>query len=365
MISNKIITIKNILFSLLIILAVISLSQGVLNALTNSQDFQWSPTSLLRTGINPFNYVLNDIKHEKIIMTQIPNYFHGLYVIFLPFTFLNWEKAKLFFVFFNILITIHTIYNFTQHFKLNSSFLILITTIYFSSTPFRVSLGNGQQSILILYCFSLMLSNSNLKNVISGIGYFKYSFAPQFFFYLIFSRKYFKALLSILLLPVTFFIFIFLINDYNLLIILKQPLLISSIHVGPGVGDLMTIISDLNLFSVSKTFIFYFFILLLSLIFSRLFYISRTTEFCNFTIACIISLLFYKHLIYDYIFLLPIFILSLINYNKFINKFNLMLISYFWFIIRFINFNSLHIFNFILLLILLCTSFFSINKFHK
>ena len=164
MISNKIITIKNILFSLLIILAVISLSQGVLNALTNSQDFQWSPTLLLRTGINPFNYVLNDVKHEKIIMTQIPNYFHGLYVIFLPFTFLNWEKAKLFFVFFNILITIHTIYNFTQHFKLNSSFLILIITIYFSSTSFIVSLGNGHQNIFILYCFATKVPDASINS---------------------------------------------------------------------------------------------------------------------------------------------------------------------------------------------------------
>jgi hypothetical protein len=210
-----------------------------------------------------------------------------------------------------------------------------------------------------------MLSNGNIKNLIAGIGYFKYSFAPQFFFNLLFSRNYLKAFLSILLLPITFFIFIYLINDYNLFKIIKQPLIISSIHVGPGVGDLMTLISDLNIFNESKTMLIYLIISFISIIFSRLFYISKSTEFCNLTIASIIALLFFKHLIYDYIFLLPVFILSLINYNNFINKFNLILITYFWFIIRFINFNSLHILNFILLFILLLTSFFSINKLQK
>ena len=69
------------------------------------------------------------------------------------------------------------------------------------------------------------------------------------FFNLLFSRNYLKAFLSILLLPITFFIFIYLINDFNLFKIIKQPLIISSIHVGPGVGDLMTLISDLNIFN--------------------------------------------------------------------------------------------------------------------
>lgn len=362
--SNKKIF-SNILIFLIIILGFLSLSQGIKNAIVNSQDFQWSPSLLLRNGINPFDYVLTNDSHEKIIKTQIPNYFHGLYVIFLPFTLLNWETAKFYFVIFNILITIHTIYNFTQHLKLNNLYLILITAIYFSSTPFRVSLGNGQQSILILYCFSLMLSNSYIKNLISGIGYFKYSFAPQFFFNLLFSRKYLKAFLSLLLLPITFYIFIYLINDYNLFKIIKQPLIISSIHVGPGVGDLMTLISDLNIFNESKTMLIYLIILFISIIFSRLFYISKSTEFCNFTIASIIALLFFKHLIYDYIFLLPVFILSLIHYKHYFFKLNLTLVLYFWFIIRFINFNSLHILNFILLFILLLTSFFSINKLQK
>ena len=359
--SNKKIF-SNILIFLIIILGFLSLSQGIKNALFNSQDFQWSPSLLLRNGINPFDYVLTNDSHEKIIKTQIPNYFHGLYVIFLPFTLLNWETAKLYFVIFNILITIHTIYNFTQHFKLNNSYLTLITAIYLSSTPFRVSLGNGQQSILILYCFSLMLSNSYIKNLISGIGYFKYSFAPQFFFHLLLSKKYLKVFLSILLLPVTFIIFLNLINDFNTLKIIKQPLTISSIYVGPGVGDLMTIVSDLNLFNDNKTFLIYLIILFISIIFSSIFYLYDSTEFCNFTIACIISLIFYKHLIYDYIFLLPIFIISVINYKQSLYKINLLIIIYFWYIIRFIDFNSLHILNFILLLVLLLTSFFSIKS---
>ena len=102
---------SNILIFLIIILGFISLSQGIKNALFNSQDFQWSPSLLLRNGINPFDYVLTNDSHEKIIKTQIPNYFHGLYVIFLPFTLLNWETAKLYFVIFNILITFYLSYN--------------------------------------------------------------------------------------------------------------------------------------------------------------------------------------------------------------------------------------------------------------
>ena len=104
--SNKKIF-NNFLIFLIIILGFLSLSQGIKNALFNSQDFQWSPSLLLRNGINPFDYVLTNDSHEKIIKTQIPNYFHGLYVIFLPFTLLNWETAKLYVHFLGSLFILH------------------------------------------------------------------------------------------------------------------------------------------------------------------------------------------------------------------------------------------------------------------
>ena len=87
------------------------------------------------------------------------------------------------------------------------------------------------------------------------------------------------------------------------------------------------------------------------------------------TIISLIGLLFFKHLISDYIFLLPAFLYSIQNIRYFFSKISILIIVYFWFVIRVIYFfvypsdnkyNFLYdylllskVFNFLVLLLIL------------
>ena len=98
----------NILFSkklihfsikiLILIFGLISLSKGILNALYQSNDFQYSPAVMAWQNINHYSYVLNggqrgDI-NDPIILTQNGEYGHGLYILLYPFTFFEWSKDR-------------------------------------------------------------------------------------------------------------------------------------------------------------------------------------------------------------------------------------------------------------------------------
>src|SRR5262245_53878315 len=84
-------------FTLIILGAVafISVGQGVLNGVKNSQDFEWSPTVLFIEGENPYQHYLNGNQDQRIILSQVPNYAHALYIILVPIAALGWEKAKI------------------------------------------------------------------------------------------------------------------------------------------------------------------------------------------------------------------------------------------------------------------------------
>ena len=57
-------------------------------------DFQWSPSKLLFEGTNHYEFMLIETGEkirEKIILSQMGEYLHGLYVLFYPFTIFDWE----------------------------------------------------------------------------------------------------------------------------------------------------------------------------------------------------------------------------------------------------------------------------------
>ena len=57
-------------------------------------DFQWSPAKLVFENINHYQYML-DGNTEKIMMSQYGEYLHGLYILFFPYTLMDWPYAKI------------------------------------------------------------------------------------------------------------------------------------------------------------------------------------------------------------------------------------------------------------------------------
>ena len=77
---------KKFLLVVLILAAIVSVYQGYSNAqkIDGSDDFQWSPGVLFLEGINPYAHQLDGNVDGRIILSQRPNYAHGLYILLTP-----------------------------------------------------------------------------------------------------------------------------------------------------------------------------------------------------------------------------------------------------------------------------------------
>jgi hypothetical protein len=370
---KKLSVFQKVFFGIFFIFACASLYVGIDNALTSSQDFQWSPSLLLSEGINPYSYYLKDgdkdcvscLWQDKIIGTQAPNYAHALYVILLPFTKLDWNTAQIAWAIVNIILSMITFFILAKKSGLETISLFFLLCIYFASTPFRNSIGAGQQSILILFAFTYSTSGYSFSNLLSGLAYLKYSFAPPLALYMILKNKGVGFLISLVIPLFGFFIFYTMQSEESLLPLLTQPLFVNSLSVGNGLSDYMTIASLLigdNSEFVDKIYI-YIFPVIIALILTFILVRRSHDALFELTIISLISLLFFKHLIYDYVFLLPALFFSVKHFDSIFSKLSLLCISYFWFGIRFLytietysiyeNILPTKILNFIILLTIL------------
>lgn len=371
-INNTSIAIK-ILLVILFILSIISVSQGFNNALIYSNDFQWSPSVLLSEGINPYEYYLNDYSKDRIIKSQAPNYAHATYVIIMPFAMLDWSIAPKMWAMFNIILTTLTLYILSKRSQINNVKALFIIFLYLCSTPFRNALGNGQQSILVLFAFCSILSSMRYAGILSGLGYLKYSFAPPLALYTLQKYKL-RGLVLSLAIPIIGFVIFYLIQDNkNIFLLLAQPLQVNARSVGYGVADFMTLLS---LLISNDSFLLSFVIPVLGSLFLTYFLTKKSHDrLYELSIISIISLLFFKHLIYDYVFLLPALFFCIKHLYLLYSKFTLLGITFFWFGYKVIyhlsiNFNFLNeyflyakSFNFFVLMFILI--FLVLSKVHS
>ena len=112
---KKIFTLVEFLFNnlqiriIIIILSIISLLYALIIAnFYGSMDFQYSPTILFYEKINPYEYFLYSKTIERLIPVQYPVYAHLTYIIFFPFSYLDWSSAKLIWSIINTLIALIT-----------------------------------------------------------------------------------------------------------------------------------------------------------------------------------------------------------------------------------------------------------------
>ena len=325
-----------ILLVLLCVAALVSVFQGWQNAQIYSNDFQWSPAVLFSEGINPYRYYLEGNFDKRIFGSQAPNYAHATYVILSPLTLFEWENAKLLWAFFNIVISIWIVLKLAKEAQLSVLDTVVVLLFFLCSTPFRNSVGNGQQSLLILFAAAFVLQRSNYAYAIAGISYLKYSFSPPLAGYIV-LRHGWKALAWSLTVPlVGFVVFWSLQADKSLFTLLLQPLAVNALSVGVGLSDYMTIIS--LLFDEKSGWIWNIFYYLFTVLFSVLITIwsvrGRENALLGFAMVSVICLLFYKHLIYDYVFLLPAFVAFYKYRNFWYAKLAVVAILYFWFGVR-------------------------------
>ena len=127
-------------------------------------------------------------------MSQYGEYLHGLYVIFYPFTLLNWSQAKIAWMLLNIILLVLIPTMICRKFSISLEKSILIIFFFCFCIVSKVQIVTGQQTLLILFFFTLpFIKETKINFVLSGISYFKYTIGYALFF--IFMLKKFKILI--------------------------------------------------------------------------------------------------------------------------------------------------------------------------
>lgn len=323
----------------LFIFAVTSVVQGIANALQYSRDFQWSPIVLLWQGMNPYVEVLSGNFSIHLILDQSPGYLHAMYVFLGPFALLDWASAKIVWAVLNVLAALGVCYFLALRYELSRVAGIVMTLVFLCSTPFRNSLGNGQVSIFILLFFTaLYLSKPLPSSLLAGIVYIKYSFAPPVAFYLFFKRGWVSVAYSFVLVTFGYSVFWLMVGGDPIEVLL-QPLAVTSISSGPGIGDLMSVATVFLKDAHKYWFIgFYYVFPILASALVAYFVSERVAdEGLALAIVAVASLVFFRHMGYDYVFLLPAFAYCLSRKRHLSLTILLLCILYNWFGLRLID----------------------------
>ena len=288
--------------------AAISLYAGLRNALSRSQDFQWSGAHLTLQHIDPYSQFLRHDPEHRIILSQVPNYLHELYILLLPLGALSFSHAKPVWAVLNCLFAVLIAFVLRRIYDLPHAQALLILLLLFSSTPFRIVMGNGQQSLLelLIFCLIFYFARPAGQGIALGLSYSKYSFSPVVFLYLFFRRQ-FRVLAISLALPLLGLFAMGLLVHGSLLPLSTEPLAVSRADTINGLGNLMTImqIASRNVLSLAPTQkIMAAAALLASVTFA--FALSRQqTIFPHRDAAAlaVATLMFFPHRTYDYVFL--------------------------------------------------------------
>lgn len=297
--------------AILILPAAVSLCAGIVNALRPgySEDFQWSGTHLMLHHIDPYRqFLLHDPGH-LLLMTQVPNYLQQLYVLLLPLGALSFSSARLIWLILNCLFAVVVLLTLRKIYSLDNARTLLLATLLLASTPFRIVLGAGTESLLelMLVCLFFCFEGEIKRGILLGLSYFKYSFSPVLFFYLLFRRRY-RILAASLIPPVSGLAVMWLFVKGNVVTLAIEPLLVSRTGVSPGLADLMMLVHfafDRLLQKPVASAIAYAVALSASAVYA--FLLSRRKGLLlqnEFAAVAIGSLMFFPHLTYDFVFLI-------------------------------------------------------------
>ena len=330
---------KLIIIIILGLISLISITKSFLDAQNLSFDFHFSPAKLVAEGINHYQYIL-DGKHDhgpddKLMYDQNGNYAQGLFVALIPFTWIGCENAKFLWSVINILIAITIPIILSKKFHLNNFQTFIVSSLFLSSTIFRIHIGYGQQTLLMFIFFILpFVKMSNLNILLSGIALFKYNIGYGLFLYLISLRKLKLILLSLVPLIIGWLIYCFVTNT-NLITNIFEPLRVILYWNSSESHFPVTIFSLLQYLNLSSLIILILPVLLNFYLILKLRILKDQLQILS--LLCLSILAFTPHQLHDYILLIPLLIYSIKNFNLIYSKINIIFILYIFYFLRIIS----------------------------
>ena len=333
---------KKIKFFIILILtfvALISVFRAFQQAQVISFDFHFSPAKLVSEGVNHYQYILDgkhdDGPNDKLMYDQNGVYAQGLFVLFIPLTWLDWDNAKLLWSLINIFLSFLIPILICKKFELNTFETFLATSLFLISTIFRIHIGYGQQTLFTFVFFILpFIYKSNISIILSGISYFKFNIGYVLFLYFASLKSIKKILLSIIPFVIGWISYCYITNT-NLLKNLFEPLQLI-FYWDTDQAFPVTIFSFLEKINFHPILILLIPIILNFLVLIKI--KNTNNQLLLLSIICLSALGFLPHQLHDYILLLPLLIFSIKNFNLLVSKLNLIFIFYFFYFLRIVSF---------------------------
>jgi Glycosyltransferase family 87 len=338
------------------VLAALSVADGFRNCILHSLDFQWSPARLLAQHIDPWATYLSGDPAHQILLNQVPNYLHELYVAMLPFGYLPLLPTKLIWAVANLAMVLVACACVAHLYELSRRRAWLLTILVLNGTPFRVTIGNGQVTALVLLCLVLwaVVQSGSGRGFLLGGAWAKYSVPPVLALFLLLRRRW-RPLLCSVIPPVAGFFFFYAWLPTPFWTLLAEPFRCSTSNVSPGLANIMAV-TEISLRrppmlqSMPDTFYLasrsvwmdtapYLLAALLAIaIATFLFFRGREVD-SRIHLACLTaaSLLCFKHQIYDFLLLIFCLAVALKANPSRARNWLLAVIAYFWYLERLLH----------------------------
>jgi len=325
------------------LVASVSTLVAVKEAVTRGIDFQWSGAHLLVQHQDPWKTYLDGDPHGQIILGQQPNYLPEFFLMLGPLGRMSFSHALVWWCGLNLLFLAGNLLLIRKMFHLDRDHMLLLTFLVLSSTPFRVTMSNGQHGIFILLMLGLVfyLKHPWPRGLALGVSFGKYSFSPLIVMVLLVKRRFDVVLISIIP-PLTGLLIAWRMLGGNLKTLAFEPIATSKLAMGPGNGDIMT---PLEIFlrnhgvAAGPT---YSVPALLGLVVAMgvAIWIGRSTRFddrIQLALVLIMTLFCFKHVQYDFVVLMVPVAAALVAPKSMARTIVLLCMVHFWFITSIVN----------------------------
>ncbi|MGB8479855.1 MAG: glycosyltransferase family 87 protein [Acidobacteriaceae bacterium] len=331
-------------------LAFLSVADGIRNSILHSLDFQWSPTRLLAHHVDPWaTYLVGDPSH-RILLNQVPNDLHELYVAMLPFGYLPLMPAKIIWASINVALVLLSCRLVARMYELTGRKAWLFTLLVLASTSARVTIGNGQVTALVLAALALwtVALSSRSRGLLLGIAWAKYSVPPVLAAFLLLRHRW-RLLIYSLVPPAAGFLFFYGWLRTPFWTLLWEPFRTSTNNVSPGLANIMAVseialrhpmlfhpVPDAFYLSPAAGWavaIPYLCGIALAIGIAAYFFLCGKQVDGRMLLACLTTacLLCFKHQIYDFLFLMFPLAVALQAESNAARNWLLGLIAYFWY----------------------------------
>lgn len=246
-------------------LAAISLYQGIRNAASFSQDFQWDAAKALTMRLDPYELSMTPqdagrypdlaafyrmFTDRGLNQKMEANQFPSLLALLFPMTVFDPQTAKIVWLIFNILFTAGIVFLLKGTFFDDAdTYLFAVSTLLMiAGTPYRNQLGVGQHTLFSFFFFMLAVyidrkgMEKEKRAVIPTalclfVSYFKYTLTAPLALYFVYKRRIKELVISVLGHVALTFVFAFWLNK-SFMDMITEPLKVASALTSEGSFDL-------------------------------------------------------------------------------------------------------------------------------